>query len=155
MSHVNATSHLPQPRQSLTLLQAKLKCLQLKGYYHQCPLDQESQPFTTFITPFGRFKYLRASEHYNCPMTEAFRGLSRFWCIDDDIVIYDSNVADHLIHVKKFLQRCVDRNIALNIQKCKFFQATVTFAGFQLSAEGYQIDQIIMRAISSYPTPTN
>ena len=43
----------------------------LKGY-HQCPLDQQSQPLTTFITPFGRFKYLRApygissiSEYYN------------------------------------------------------------------------------------------
>ena len=43
----------------------------LKGY-HQCPLDEESQLLTTFITPFGRFKYLRApygissiSEHYN------------------------------------------------------------------------------------------
>ena len=43
----------------------------LKGY-HQCPLDKESQKLTTFITPFGRFKYLRApygissiSEHYN------------------------------------------------------------------------------------------
>ena len=42
-----------------------------KGY-HQCPLDKESQILTTFITPFGRFKYLRApcgissiSEHYN------------------------------------------------------------------------------------------
>ena len=31
----------------------------LKGYY-QCPLDEESQKLTTFITPFGRFKYLRA-----------------------------------------------------------------------------------------------
>jgi hypothetical protein len=30
-----------------------------KGY-HQCPLDEESQLLTTFITPFGRFKYLRA-----------------------------------------------------------------------------------------------
>ena len=26
--------------------------------YHQCPLDAESQLLTTFITPFGRFKYL-------------------------------------------------------------------------------------------------
>ena len=66
-----------------------------------------------------------------------------------------SNAADHLTHVKQFLQRCVDRNIALNIEKCKFFQTTVTFAGFQLSAEGYQIDQTITEAISSYPTPTN
>ena len=82
----------------------------LKGY-HQCPLDQESQSFFTFITPFGRFKYLRApygicsiSEHYNRRMTEAFAGLSGFRRIVDDIVIYDSNVTDHVAHVKQFLQ---------------------------------------------------
>ena len=43
--------------------QSKAKCFivfdALKGY-HQCPLDEESQKLTTFITPFGRFKYLRA-----------------------------------------------------------------------------------------------
>ena len=53
-----------------------------KGY-HQCPLDAQSQLLTTFITPFGRFKYLRApygissiSEHYDQRMAEAFIGLS-------------------------------------------------------------------------------
>jgi len=50
----------------------------LKGY-HQCPLDEASQLLTTFITPFGRYKFLRApfgicsiSEHYNRRMDEAF-----------------------------------------------------------------------------------
>ena len=40
--------------------------------YRQCPLDEASQLLTTFITPFGCFKYLRAqyglspiSEHYD------------------------------------------------------------------------------------------
>ena len=28
--------------------------------YHQYPLDVESYTLTTFITPFGRFKYLMA-----------------------------------------------------------------------------------------------
>ena len=28
-----------------------------KGY-HQCPLVEDSEDLTTFITPFGRFKYL-------------------------------------------------------------------------------------------------
>ena len=51
----------------------------LKGY-HQRPLDPASQELTTFITPFGRFKYLRApfelssiAEHYNWRMAEAFQ----------------------------------------------------------------------------------
>ena len=77
----------------------------LKGY-HQCPIDQDSQILTTFITPFGRYKYLRApygissiSEHYNCRMTEAFNGLSGFGRIVDDFVIYDSNMTNHTNHV--------------------------------------------------------
>ena len=133
----------------------------LKGY-HQCPLDQESQSLTTFITSFGRFKYLKApygicsiSEHYNCRMAEAFVGLSGFRHIVYDIVIYDSNVVDHIADVKQFLQRCRDRNISLNIGKCYFFQTQVTFAGFQLSAKGYQIDESITEAIAKYPTPSS
>ena len=50
----------------------------LKGY-HQCPLKEESQLLTTFITPFGRWMYLIAlygvssiSEHYNNCMDAAF-----------------------------------------------------------------------------------
>ena len=73
----------------------------LKGY-HQCLLDEESQKLTTFITPFGRFKYLRApfgissiAEHYNRRMDEAFAGLSGYRHIVDDAVIYDSNERDH------------------------------------------------------------
>ena len=61
-----------------------------KGY-HQCPLDEESQLYTTFITPFSRFKYLRAyglssiAEHYNRQMAEAFEGLTGFRRIIDDV----------------------------------------------------------------------
>ena len=56
----------------------------LKGY-HQCPLDEESQLLTTFITPFGRWMYLRApngvssiSEHFNRRIDTAFQGMSQF-----------------------------------------------------------------------------
>ena len=80
----------------------------MKGY-HQCPLDQESQLLTTFITPFGRFKYTRApygissiSEHYDRRMYEAFQGLSGFRRIIDDIVIYDSDATQHATHAGNF-----------------------------------------------------
>ena len=133
----------------------------MKGY-HQCALDKESQLLTTFITPFGRFKYLRApygicsiSEHYDRRMAEAFAGLTGFRRIVDDIVIYDGDAATHADHVRQFLKRCEEHNIALNLSKCNFCQTRVTFAGFILSAEGYQVDHSITNAISQFPTPTN
>ena len=130
-----------------------------KGY-HQCPLDAQSQSLITFITPFGRFKYLRApygissiSEHYDRRMAKAFAGLSGFRRIVDDIVIYDSDATQHANHVRAFLQRCADKQIALNLEKCRFCQTQVTFAGFQLSGDGYQVDGSIADAISNFPTP--
>ena len=89
----------------------------MKGY-HQCPLEESSQSLTTFITPFGRFRYLRApyglssiAEHYNRRMAEAFEGLTGFRRIVDDIVIYDRDIASHMTHVKQFLQSCQDKKI--------------------------------------------
>ena len=96
----------------------------MKGY-HQCPLDEESQLLTTFITPFRRFKYLRApygissiSEHYNHRMDEAFAGLTGYRRIVDDAVIYDSKINQHTDHVRRFLQRCTEKHITLNIAVC-------------------------------------
>ena len=86
----------------------------LKGYY-QCPLDQESQLLTCFMTPFGRFKFLRApfgicsiSEHYNWRLDEAFQGLKNYRRIVDDVVIFDNKETDHLAHIRQFLKRCSD-----------------------------------------------
>ena len=132
-----------------------------KGY-HQCPLDEESQLYTTFIAPFGRFKYLRApyglssiAEHYNCHMAEVFEGLSAFCRLVDDVVIFDKDKDSHITHVKQFLQHCQDYQILLNHDKCIFFQTTITFAGFNLSTEGYRIDSSITDAITSFPVPSS
>ena len=128
--------------------------------YHQCPLDEASQLLTTFITPFGRFKYCRVSyrlssiaEHYNRRMTEAFEGLSGFHRIVDDIVIYDKDTKTHMTHVRQCLQHCQERKIALNRDKCKFDQTEVTFAGLRLTAEGYLINSTITEVITKFPSP--
>ena len=133
----------------------------MKGY-HQCPIDDSSQDFTTFITPFGQFKFLRApygissiSEHYNRRMDEAFNGLLGFRRVVDNIVIYDSDPAQHTHHVRQFLQRCTEKDITLNVAKWQFAQPSVTFAGFCLSSDSYHIDPSIVHAITNFPTPTN
>jgi len=107
--------------------------------------------------PFGRFKYLRGpygicsiSEHYDRSMAEAFAGLTGFRRVVDDIIIYDEDEIEHTAHVQQFLKRCLDKQIALNSDKCKFSQTSVTFAGFTLSAKGYQVDHSITDAITDF-----
>ena len=97
-----------------------------KGY-HQCPLDEASQLYTTFITLFGHFRYLRApyglssiAEHYNRRMAEAFDGLTGFRCVVDDVIIYDKDIESHVEHVKQFLQRCQEWLISINKDKLAF-----------------------------------
>ena len=104
-----------------------------KGY-HQWPLAPENQELTTFITPYRRFKYLWASyvpfsiaEHYNCRMTEALEGLTGYQRIVDDIVIFDKDPQQHMVHVK---QRCKERQILINKEEWKFCCTEVTLAGF-------------------------
>ena len=125
-------------------------------------IDEDSQLLTTFITPYGRFKFMRApygissiSEHYNRRMDEAFAGLSGYRRIVDDVVIYDCEEAVHRDHVRQFLQRCVDRRVTLNRDKCRFSQPEIKFAGFILSGEGYRVDSSIVEALLKFPTPTN
>ena len=132
----------------------------LKGYY-QCPLDEQSQLLTTFLTPFGRFKFLRApfgicsiSEHYNRRMDEAFEGLNNYRRIVDDIVIFDENVNDHIARVRKFLHRCAELGISINKDKFNFLKTSVTFAGYELSNQGYKIDKSLLKAINDFPLPT-
>ena len=90
-----------------------------------------SQELTTVITPFGQFKYLHApyglssiAEHYNRRMAEPMEGLSGYRRIVDDIVIYDKDPQQHIVHVKQFLQRCKHKQITINREKLEVLSKT-------------------------------
>ena len=128
--------------------------------YHECPLDEDSQKLTMFITPFGRFKYLRApygicsiSKHYNRQMDEALAGMKDFRKIVNDVIIFDQDEQEHVEHVRQIVQHCQRKNISLNREKFRFLQTEVPFAGFKLTPEGYSINSDITAAISNFPTP--
>ena len=133
----------------------------VKGY-HQCPLDEESQLLTTFITPLGRYKFLHApfglssiNEHYDRRMYEAFQDLADFRCIVDDVLLFDKDPDTHAAHVCQFLRRCEERNISLNRDKFRFCLSEIDFGGFHLSPDGYRISDNITQAINSFPVPSS
>ena len=130
-----------------------------KGY-HQCPLDESSRHLTTFITPFGRYKYLRApygnssiSEHYNRRMDECFTGIDGVQRVVDDVIIYSKSKEEHVVKVRVFLARCRERGVALNPAKTQHQQKRVKFAGFIVAENGYIPDPALTCAIADFSTP--
>lgn len=80
----------------------------LCGYW-QIPLAAEDQQLTTFITPYGRFRYLRgpmgfaATGDAFCRRGDlALQGVMQCVKVVDDLLLYDKDYLSHLHRVKTF-----------------------------------------------------
>ena len=133
--------------------------------YHQVALDAESQDLTTFITPFGRFKYLRApfglsniGECFNRKMEEhleTYKFHESERRATDDNLLFDSTIEGHIQHVKQFLQRCREKRITIAPDKFEFCKTRINFAGYDVTKDGYTPAVDLVGALTNFPTPKN
>ena len=64
------------------------------------------------------------------------------------------NSFDHCLgNLKKVLQRCEDKNLVLNWEKCHFMVTKGIVLGHIISADGIQVDKAKIDIISSLPVP--
>ena len=108
----------------------KQKCFPPDSSYWHCVL--ESSLLTMFSTMFGRYHLHQlpfglsvSSEIFQKRVHQALEGLSGALDIADDILVYgvgnneEEATADHNRNLEALLQRCSERNIALNRDKLK------------------------------------
>ncbi len=151
----DCVSSIPPTAKFFTTFDAKM------GYF-QVPLDSPSQLLTTFCTPWGRFKHLRATmgltsagDEYNRRTDASLADIPRMEKIVDDIILYDNSWAEHLAHVKEFLTRCRSAGITLNPNKFCLGERQVSFAGYLVGADGIRADPDKLKAVRHFPKPTN
>ncbi|PIK38261.1 hypothetical protein BSL78_24898 [Apostichopus japonicus] len=72
----------------------------------------------------------------------------------DDILIYSSNLEDHLQHLEQVLETLKAENLYANLKKCTFCTDQVVFLGFVVSSQGLKVDEEKIKAIQDWPTPT-
>ena len=137
------------------------KCDAMMGYF-QIPLAEASQHLTTFVTPWGRYKFLRSpmgfvsSGDVFCRRGDmAFAGIGNHGKVVDDSLMWDFTYAEHLERVYNFLCRCRDNNITINLDKFIFAEPSTDFCGYQISSEGIEADPKKIKAIAEFPTPSN
>ena len=151
----DAVAAIPQGASYFTKLDAK-------SGYHQILVRPEDRHFLTFITPYGRFRCKRASmglvssgDEYNRRGDAVLGDIPHTSKVVDDILAFDSDYDEHLKHVWRILGQCDAHGITLNPQKCVFGARKVEFCGFEISAEGYTVDEKKLRAVAEFPRPEN
>ena len=112
LNEAAARPHYPQrtPKDAVSSVPANMKyfsTLDAKHGYWQVELDEESQALTTFITPWGRYKFLRApmgfvgtGDYYNCETDKPFAGRQDMVKIVDDISTYHASFPEHYAKVR-------------------------------------------------------
>ena len=130
--------------------------------YHSVEIDQESSRLTTFITPWGRYRYLRFPQGH-CSAGDAFNGrvqkilfkIPRLVRIVDDMCLYDQTIEQAFWHVWDLLTTCAKNGIVLNEAKFQFCSPTVEFAGLTITTNGVKPSDKIMCAIRDFPSPSD
>ena len=130
--------------------------------YHSVELDPESSKLTTFITPWGRYRYLRfpqghcsAGDAFNGRVQEILSGIPRMVRIVDDMCLYDDTIEGAFWHTWDLLETCAQNGIVINESKLQFCSREIEFAGLTVTADGVQPSKRTMSAIENFPPPTD
>ena len=126
--------------------------------FHQIPLDEASQVFTTFITPQGRYCYRRlpfgissAPEYFQKRMMEVLDGLSGVICMIDDILVFGATRKEHNDRLLATLERINKAGITLNRSKCQFSKSRIHFCGYIVDSSGVSPDPARVDALTRMP----
>ena len=130
--------------------------------YHSVPLRKSDRHLTTFITPFGRYRYTRApqgflssGDGYNRRFQAVLSGFQRMERCVDDTVHFDEDLEQHWWRTIDFLSRVGSSGIVLNPDKFQFAKREVDFAGFRISERSIKPLPRYLDAIQSFPVPTS
>ena len=73
----------------------------------------------------------------------------------DDILSYEKDFKEHVLKIRTVLERCRKHGISISENKFKFVQAEVKYVGYRINTEGTSLDGAKLKAIESFPNPTN
>ncbi|XP_046438430.1 uncharacterized protein LOC124189960 [Daphnia pulex] len=131
------------------------------GYY-QIPLHPSCQHLTTFMTPWGRYKFLRVSmglccsgDEYNRRADVAFAALSYTVRVVDDLLRFDRTFPAHVAGVCAVLQAARTAGITFSKEKFRFAQPRISWVGYDIRHGGITIEEEKLKALSHFPKPTN
>ncbi|KAL0358206.1 UNVERIFIED_CONTAM: Retrovirus-related Pol polyprotein from transposon.6 [Sesamum calycinum] len=136
----------------------------LDAGFHQIPVAPADQEKTTFTCPFGTFAYRRmpfglcnAPATFQRCMVNIFSDYVEQFIevFMDDFTVYGNSFNGCLNKLAKVLERCIDKNLVLNYEKCHFMVDQGLILGHVVSSKGIEVDQAKIDVIKSLSYPAS
>jgi hypothetical protein len=137
--------------------------LDLMSGYYQIRMEESSIDKTAFTTPYGLYEFTvmpfgltNAPATFSRLMQDVLKDFLHDFVLVylDDILIYSKNEIEHAQHLEMVLQKLQENQLYAKLSKCCFFQQSVEYLGFVVSANGVSMADDKLRAITEWPTPT-
>ena len=128
--------------------------------YHSVPLCEEDRHLTTFITPWGRYRYKVAPQGFLASgdgYTQRFDSIisnfeNKVKCVDDTCM-WAKNTEEAFFQTCQWLDLCATHGITLNPKKFQFALDTVEFSGLTVTKDSIKPQQKFLDSILHFPTP--
>lgn len=131
----------------------------LKGYW-QVPLTQRASDISAFVTPDHFLQYTvmpfglrNAPATFQRLMNTVLCGVANCEVYLDDIVAYSSTWSDHMRTLRVIFERLCAASLTLNLAKCEFGKAVVTYLGKQVGQGRVCPVTAKVQAILDFPAP--
>ena len=161
---VRQTHHTPSPfHQAMSVPHNTVKTtFDAWNGYHSLAIREQDRHYTTFITPWGRYRYcsalqgfLASGDAYTRRFDEIIAHIKNKTKCVDDTLLWEEDTEKAFFQACDFLSLCGENGITLNPSKFQFAEETVEFAGFQITPTNVQPSKKYLEAILNFPTPTD
>ena len=130
--------------------------------YHSIPLHNDDRHLTTFITPWGRYRYkaapqgyISSGDGYSRRFDEIVSDFPNFTKCIDDALLWEDDVGKSFFQAVDWLDLCGQNGITLNPEKFQFSEDVAEFAGFEITLNTVRPCKKYLAAIRNFPNPSN
>lgn len=131
------------------------------GRLHQLAMEPSSSEFTTFVCPFGKYKYVRmpfglknAPAIFQAVVENVLKPVCAFSKnYVDDVVIYSKSWSEHLDHLRKVII-CLGRaGLTIKRKKCVFGKKHLLYLGHRVGGGTLAVPELRTKALAEFAQP--
>jgi hypothetical protein len=166
VNNITVKYHHPIPRLDDMLDELHGSCIfsqiDLKSGYYQIRMKEGDEWKTAFKTKYELYEWLvmpfgltNAPSTFMRLMNHVLRAfIGKFVVVYfDDILVYNTNLDEHIEHLRCVLDVLRCEKLYANFKKCTFCMEKVVFLGYVVSTKGIEVDEEKVKTIKEWPMP--